>query len=264
MTAKFPHAAQKDDAILGSLRTVTAAAAVKEFEKTPFALQVNFPEPKTIHEPNAARLHVRGNVPSDGEGFARQELARFYGRCAAIDEQLGRVLAAVPPDTVVAFTSDCGMQMGSHGIDGDDVPYEESVRVPLAIRYPAKLKPEARDLATQADIMPTLLALCGMEIPDGVQGQDLFGKTPPEVAYSEGRLKEAGEWRMLVRGYDKLVATPKGEMTHLFNLADDPYELENLIHDPAQKLTLASLKAQLMAQMQKLADGMDPSGLRKR
>ena len=112
------------------------------------------------------------------------------------------------------------------------------MRVPLAIRYPAKLKPERGDLASQVDIMPTLLALCGMEIPEGVQGQDLLGKAPPEVAYAEG-----DSWRLLVRGYDKLIATPKGEATHLFNLADDPYEMTNLVHDSAQKLKLASLKA---------------------
>jgi arylsulfatase A-like enzyme len=99
-----------------------------------------------------------------------------------------------------------------------------------------------------------------MEIPDGVQGQNLFGTTPPEVAFAEFK----GDWRMLVRGYDKVIATPKGEITHLFNLADDAYEMTNLDRDPAQKLQLASLKAQLLAQMQKLADGMDPSGLRIR
>jgi arylsulfatase A-like enzyme len=150
--------------------------------------------------------------------------------------------------------------MGSHGLDGDEVPFEESVRIPLAIRYPAKLTPGARDLASQIDIMPTLLALCGIESPDGVQGQDLFGKAPPEVVFAE----EKEDWRMLVRGYDKLIATPKGEVTHLFNLAEDPYELANLASDPAQKLMLASMKAQMLAQMQKLGDGMDPSGLRKR
>ena len=167
-------------------------------------------------------------------------------------------------DTVVAFTSDCGQQLGSQGLYGAGVAFEESIRIPLAIRYPRKLKPEARDLASQVDIMPTLLALCGMELPEGVQGVDLFGKTVREVVYTEGKFGEPDEWRMLLRGYDKIVATPKGEITHLFNLADDPFEVTNLAHDPAQKLNLASLKAQLLAEMRKLGDGMDPSGLRKR
>jgi len=264
LTSKFPHAAKKGDEVLGNLKTLTPDAAIKAFEKTPFAVQITFPDPQNIREPRVERLHMRGNVAPEDELPARQQLAKFYGCCAAIDDDLGRIFAALDKlnlsqSTVVAFTSDCGRQIGSHGIDGSEAPLEESVRIPLGIRYPAKLKPDARDLATQVDIMPTLLTLCGMEIPDGVQGRDLFGKTPPEVAFSEGP-----DWRVLVRGFDKLIATPKAEITHLFNLADDPFELTNLARDPAQKLTLASLKAQLLAQMQKLGDGMDPSGLRKR
>jgi arylsulfatase A-like enzyme len=269
LTAKFPHAAKADDEVLGKLNRLTPDAAIKAFEKTPFAVQIVPADPQNIREPSVASLHPRGNVPSVDDLSRRRELARFYGRCTAIDNDLGRILAALDrlnllEDTVVAFTSDCGQQIGSQGLDGNDVPFEESVRIPLAIRYPAKLKPDARDLASQADIMPTLLTLCGMEIPDGVQGQDLFGKMPEEVVYAEGKLKEPDEWRMIVRGYEKLIATPKGEITHLFNLAEDSYELTNLARDPAQKLTLPSMKAQLLALMQKLGDGMDPSGLRKR
>jgi arylsulfatase A-like enzyme len=267
LTSKFPHAARKDDEILGSLKKLTPDAAIKALEKTPFAIEIVLPEPQSIHEPSAAGLHTRGDVPPADESSVRQDLAKFYGRCAAFDDDLGRILAVLDRlnlshDTVVAFTSDCGQQLGSHGLDGGGVFFEESVRIPLAIRYPAKLKPDARDLASQADIMPTLLTLCGIEIPEGVQGQDLFGKTPSEVVFAEGKLPEA--WRMMVRGYDKLIATPKGEITHLFNLADDPFEMTNLARDPAQKLKLASLKAQLQAQMKRLGDGMDPSGLRKR
>jgi arylsulfatase A-like enzyme len=246
---------------------MTPGEARSAFEKTPFAVLIRFSDPESLHEPNAARLHLRGNVPSANEPPARQDLARFYGRCAAVDDELGRILDALDrlklsQNTVVGFTSDCGQQLGSHGLDEGEVPFEESVRVPLAIRYPAKLKPGARDLASQVDIMPTLLTLCGSEIPEGVQGQDLFGKNPDEVVFSEGKTQDS--WRMLIRGYDKVIATSKGDITHLFNLAEDPYEMANLARDPAQKLMLASLKAQLLAQMQKLGDGMDPSGLRKR
>jgi arylsulfatase A-like enzyme len=267
LTARFPHAAKADDEVPGNLKKLSPDAAMKAFEEPSFAVEIVLPDPQNIRQPNAAKLNLRGNVPASMAATARQELAKFYGRCVGIDEGLGRILAAldrlnISDNTVVAFTSDCGEQLGSQELDGNEVAFEESVRIPLAIRYPPKLKPDARDLASQVDIMPTILTLCGMEIPEGVQGQDLFGKSPPEVVFAEGEFQEA--WRMLVRGYDKIIATPKAEITHLFNLADDPYELTNLIHDPAQKLKLASLKAQLQAQMKKLGDGMDPSGLRKR
>lgn len=267
LTSKFPHAAAKDDEALGHLKKMTPEAAIKAFETPPFALHIALPQAQNIRQSDASRLHVRGNVPSANEPGARQRLAKFYGRCAAADEELGRVLNALDGlsnDTVVAFTSDCGQQLGSHGIEGNEVAFEESVRVPLAIRYPRTLKPDARDMALQVDILPTLLTLCGAEIPEGVQGTDLFGKTRDEVAFAEGNLGEPDEWRMLIRGYDKIVATPKAEIKALFNLAEDPYESTNMAKDPAQKLKLASLKAQLQAEMRKLADGSDPSGLRKR
>jgi arylsulfatase A-like enzyme len=273
LTSKFPHAAKLDDAPLRQLKKVTPEEAIQAFEKTPFAIQVTFLDPPSLHPPNEARVHPRGNVPPGVETVARRALSRFYGHCNAIDESIGEILAALDQrkladDTIVVFTSDCGQQLGSHRVEGSGVFFEESIRIPLAIRYPRKLTPDARDLATQVDIMPTLLTLCGMEIPEGIQhniqGVDLFGKTPPEVGFSEGKLGEADEWRMMIRGFDKLIATPKGEITHLFNLADDPFELTNLVHDSAQKLNLASLKAQLLAQMKKLGDGLDPSGLRIR
>ncbi len=261
LTAKFPHAARADDKALGRLKP---DADSKAFETTPFAVRISL---QSLGGPGRGLIHMRRNVPSDKEPAERAELANFYGACSNVDSALGEILGALDKrnlaqDTVVAFTSDCGQQLGSQGLDGAGVAFEESVRIPLAIRYPRKLQPEARDLASQVDIMPTLLALCDMEIPDGVQGQDLFSKTPPELVFAEGNFQ--GDWRMLVRGYDKLIATPKGGVTHLFNLANDPYELTNLAGDPAQKLKVASLKAQLLAQMKKLGDGMDPSGLRKR
>ncbi len=269
LTAKFPHAAKPDDETLGHTKKMSLDGAVNAFEKAPFAVHLVLPEAQNLRQPNAASLHVRGNVPSAAEPAARQQLAKFYGRCAAADDDLGRIFAALDrlnlsQDTVVAFTSDCGQQLGSHGLEGNEVAFEESMRIPLAIRYPRTLKPDARDLATQVDILPTLIALCGAEIPEGVQGHDLFGKNPPEVVFAEGNLGESGEWRMLIRGYDKILATPKGEITALFNLAEDPLETTNLAKDPSQKLKLASLKAQLQVQMKTLSDGMDPSGLRKR
>jgi arylsulfatase A-like enzyme len=266
LTSKFPHAARDNDENLENLKSLTAKTAEQAFAKTPFAVWMSL---ASLGGPGTGRVHLRGNIPSNREPQARGDLTNFYGGRKADDSVLGEVLSALDKlnlaqDTVVCFTSDCGQQLGSQGLDGADVPYEESVRIPLAIRYPLKLKPGARDLASQVDIMPTLLGLRGVEIPEGIQGVDLFGKMPPEVAYSEGKLGEPDEWRMMVRGYDKLIATPKGEITHLFNLADDPFEQTNLARDPAQKLKLASLKAQLQAQMKKLSDGVDPSGLRKR
>ena len=171
----------------------------------------------------------------------------FYARARTRDRDIGVVLEAldrplrgnangIAADTIVIFTSNHGEQFGSHTGQGDDYVYEETMRMPLAIRYPRVLGGASQNdmLVSQVDIMPTLLKWCGITVPAAVQGRDLSeliaGRAGerPDAVYAEGRLGRKDEWRMLVRGYDKLVVDMEGTVTHLFNLADDPYELTNL------------------------------------
>jgi arylsulfatase A-like enzyme len=228
-------------------------------------------------------LHVRENVPREEQSRAREDLAVFYARARTRDRDVGMVLEAldrplrgsvngIAADTIVIFTSNHGEQFGSHTGQGDDYVYEETIRMPLAIRYPRVLGGAAQNdmLVSQVDIMPALLTWCGVTIPAAVQGRDvsaLIAGRPgerPDALYAEGRLGRKDEWRMLVRGYDKLVVDMEGTVTHLFNLADDPYEMTNLANVSAQQLKRDSLLATQRQWMKKLGDGVDASGLRKR
>jgi arylsulfatase A-like enzyme len=110
--------------------------------------------------------------------------------------------------------------------------------------------------------MPTLLRFCGVDIPESVQGQDV--SVHRESVYSSGKLGEPEEWRMLVRGLDKLVVDRELNVTHLYNLGPDPFEMENLARDVSQDLKRDELKALLKDWMRRSGDGMDPSGLKKR
>jgi arylsulfatase A-like enzyme len=118
--------------------------------------------------------------------------------------------------------------------------------------------------------MPTLLKWCGAAIPEPVQGRDLSAPIAgrpgerPDAVYAEGQLGRKDEWRMLVSGYDKLVVDLDGTITHLFNLADDPYEMTNLANVSAQQVKRDSLLAVERQWVKKLGDGVDASGLRKR
>ncbi len=188
---------------------------------------------------------------------------------APLDANVGRIMRVLDEphlaeDTIVVFTSCHGEMLGE--------PVEKSVRVPLLIRYP-RLLPASRKndfLMSSVDVMPTLLGLCGADIPDAVQGQDLSaliasGKgSRPESIYSEGKLGEPGEWRMVVRGLDKLVVDRDLNVTHLYNLGADPSEMENLARDPAQELRRDEMSALLKDWMRRTGDRMDPSGLKKR
>ena len=232
---------------------------------------------------NPDLLHVRENVPHEEQSRAREDLAVFYARARTRDRDIGVVLEAldrplrgnangIAADTVVIFTSNHGEQFGSHTGQGDDYVYEETIRMPLAIRYPRVLGGASQNdmLVSQVDILPTLLQWCGVTIPQAVQGRDLSaliaGRADerPDAVYAEGRLGRKDEWRMLVRGYDKLVVDMEGTVTHLFNLADDPYEMTNLANVSAQQLKRDSLLAIQRQWMKKLGDGVDASGLRKR
>jgi len=172
----------------------------------------------------------------------------------------------------VVFTSTCGEQIGSQGIMVGDSAFEESVRIPLAIRYPRLWSKGMENdlLVSQADLMPTLLGLCGFMTPQGVQGASLVplivnGKGDrPDAVYAEGQIGQRFEWRMLVHGYDKLVTDSEGNVTHFYNLADDPYENNNLVNASSEQLKRDALVAMKQLWMRKLEDGVDPSGLKIR
>jgi hypothetical protein len=112
--------------------------------------------------------------------------------------------------------------------------------------------------------------MCGIVAPSEIQGSDLSAQIfeqkgdRPDAAYAEGKLGDKDEWRMLVHGYDKIVTDLEGHVTHLYNLADDPNELNNLALVSAEQLKRDALLAEQQVWMRKLGDRLDPSGLRKR
>ena len=235
------------------------------------------PPPRTtgLYDPN--RIKLRDNVPSDRDETARNALARYYELCSALDDNFGRLMAALGglylvDDTIVVFTSDCGAMLGSQGLDDDNLPYEESVRVPLILRYPRTLPSGHKidALLSNVDLVPSLLALGGVDIPESVQGQDVSNwmargqGSHMESIYSSGKLGDPNEWRMVVRGLDKLVVDHNLSVTHQYNLGQDPFELENLARDASQELKRDELKALLKDWMRRSGDGIDPSGLKRR
>lgn len=167
------------------------------------------------------------------------------------------------PGIIAVFVTPAG--------DGNNSPLEPSVKVPLAIWAPGLVVPRVAEeiLISTIDLAPTLFALRGDPLLE-TQGRNLsallLGKSSdlPDSVYIEGGLGSAVEWRAVVRGFDKLVMDLNGNVTHLYNLADDPDERSNLVLDPGTQLTRDALVALARVWMRKLGDGVDPSGLRKR
>jgi arylsulfatase A-like enzyme len=201
--------------------------------------------------------------PAAGLGRKALETGRFPHAARPADFSIAS-LSGSEPGVITVLTAESG--------DGEDSPSQKSVRVPLAIRWSGKLKPRVADdlLVSHADLLPTLLAFLGIATPEGLQGRDLSkliqgsaGEVPDSV-YIEGRLGLPGEWRAVIRGYDKLVIRPQEEATRLYNLADDPMEETDLAHDREHELTRDSMLALARQWMRKLGDGVDPSGLKLR
>jgi len=255
-------------------QTGLAIDFVKQKRQNPFCLFLAWgrpPRPPRVPPPG---LHLRANVPS---GYDTANLAAYYALCSSLDVNVGFLVRTLDEqhlaeDTIVVFTSDYGDMLGSHGLEGGNVPFEESVRVPLVVRYPRQIEAGRRHEfpLSNVDLMPTLLGLCGVQNPDGTQGQDLSALltsgqgSHPESVYCLGKLGASAEWRMVVRALDKLVVDRDLNVTHLYNLGTDPYELENLAQDAAQELKRDALTALLKDWMRRTADRTDPSGLKKR
>ena len=197
-----------------------------------------------------ATLTMRPNWVEGTPGGGRKEIAAYYAAITAVDDQVGRLLDELKRlnlenDTVVVFTSDHGDMLGSHGLRLKRKPWEESIRVPGIVRYPATMAPGrvSDALVTHVDLAPTLLSLCGFAVPEAMQGSDLaplfLGKTDrgPDSAFFQIFVPFAGDvtprpWRG-VRTATHMYARTQAGPWLLYSLKDDPSERKNLADDPA-------------------------------
>ena len=194
-----------------------------------------------------------------------------YFRCVtAMDECVGRLLAALDEsgftsNTVVIFTSDNGVYLGAHATGDKRSAYDESLRVPLLVRYPP-LGDAARgrvvdEMVLNLDLAPTLLDFAGVPVPEAMQGQSwrplLTGESIPwrkswfYEYFAENQQGARVPDITAVRTADaKLIKYPgHKQWTELFDLKADPYEIRNLIDDPAA----AGLKEKMFAEHDRLA-----------
>jgi arylsulfatase A-like enzyme len=179
---------------------------------------------------------------------------------STVDDNAGQILGIIESlhlkeNTIAVLTSSRGYGSG---------PQEPAVRIPLMLRIP-RLDPGFRTgvLASNVDVAPTLLGLCGVSAGESMQGRDLMHEQPQSI-YCVGQIGTPGEWRMLVRGLDKLVVDGSKNVTRLYNLGEDPLEMDNRARDPGQELKRDELKPLLNDWMRRTGDGMDPSGLKLR
>jgi arylsulfatase A-like enzyme len=225
-------------------------------------------------------IHFRANVPEDRRKEAGEILRGYYAHMAALDDCLDRLLATLDrtrtaEDTLVVFTSDHGDMMLSQGLTTKLYPWDESIRVPLLMRYPRKFGKKGRRLRTpinSPDLMPTLLGACGLPIPDSVQGKDYSkpaagaSEPGPETAallnlavpITEARRYGIAEYRGLRTARHTYVRSIHGPWL-LYDNERDPYQMHNLIGRPEQKDVEARLDRALDSRLREANDEFLPA-----
>ncbi|MBO1004381.1 sulfatase family protein [Pseudogracilibacillus auburnensis] len=216
-----------------------------------------------------------------------QRYIKDYLRCvASIDDNVGRLLdflddEGIADNTIVVYTSDQGFFLGDHGWYDKRFMYEESLRMPFIVRYPNVIKPGTvtEDFALNVDFPETFLDFAGIEIPEIMQGRSLRpvmeGNTPEDwqdsmyYRYWEHLSKEhrvqahygirTKDYKLIyyygeALGNKDAMDEPRTPEWELFDLRKDPYEMNNVYHDPEYEDEIRLLKKELYRLKEKVGD----------
>ena len=209
--------------------------------KPPFCLQANY--------------HRNAKLTADQNRAARRS---FYALCTHIDHQL-RVLIgtlreeAILDNTVICFTSDHGDMLGNHNMLAKRLFYEESANIPMILvgtEGGRRLDYNLVDnrIVGWKDVMPTLLDLAGIEIPNAVEGISMIGDKKRDWLYGEVG-EDAFATRMIHDGRFKLIYYSTGNFFQLFDIESDPHEMKDLSDSPDHTDTLERLTDLLISQI---------------
>lgn len=194
-----------------------------------------------------------------GEKYSPNDVAdirrAFYALCTQIDHQIRLVIGTLREeqllaDTIILFASDHGDMLGDHGLWAKSTMYRGSVTVPMIlVRPPGTALTGVVDPrpVLLSDVMPTLLSLAGIPVPDTCTGVSMT-QAPRTSAYAECGSGD-GASRMLVQDGFKLIWYPCGNRRHLFDLSTDPGETCDLSADPARAAVLDRLTEGLIAHL---------------
>ncbi len=218
-------------------------------------------------------ITIPPNVPAGAAtAHAKKCLPDYYGMIESLDDEFGRLLdalekAGVAEDTIVVYSSDHGDLIGAHGLTVKRWPYDESIRIPFLIRYPGAIPPEtviASPFGTP-DVYPTLAGLAGVASANGLDGMDFSrllkgedSEPPRDYVYLEMAYAYVPwpGWRgFRTRRY--MYARTKEKPWLLFDLPNDPWEMNNLVEDPAKRALVEEMDERLEKLMRDTGDSWD-------
>ena len=221
--------------------------------------------------------------PPEGRELALWKYQRYlkdYLRCVvSLDENVGRLLAFLDSEglsrnTLVVYTSDQGFFLGEHGWFDKRFMYEESLGIPLMVRYPVGIEAGSKSdaLVLNLDLAPTILQLAGVPIPEDVQGKSLVPlfQAEPGVPWRSSIYYHYYEyphgWHAVKKHNG--VRTDRYKLIHfyddidaweLYDLQTDPHEMINLYEDPGHQEVVGQLKRELQKLRTQLGDEEEES-----
>ena len=205
----------------------------------------------------------------------REYRAGYYGCIEQIDHQIGRLIYKLPKNTIIIFLSDHGEMLGDHGWIRKRSAYEGSARIPFMIWMPPAY---AKELGIKQgtvvdtpveimDVMPTILDIAGIEIPEGVDGMSLLdvmrGKETDRT-YIHGecaRLETIGTGTQFVTdGHEKYIWYPALGKEQFFDLREDPQELNDLAKTGGHEERIALWRQRLISELEGRPEGFVENG----
>lgn len=192
-------------------------------------------------------------IDEDGAASIDNTRRRQLLTLISLDRSIGAIMEKLEEtgeldNTVVIFLSDNGKHWGEHRMDTKSTAYEEVVKVPFAMRYPALVPTPyiENGLVANIDIAPTIYELSETNMPDVIDGLSLVNLLSGNGEWRSNLLLEAwpdrGHWKSVHTGQYVYIETVD-DMSEFYDLSKDPFEMENAINDPQYQSIIAELQA---------------------
>ena len=224
---------------------------------------------------------MRKRIEKENPGISQNDLTRkmyqeyikgYYRLVKSVDDQVARVLdylkeSGLEKDTLVIYTSDQGFSLGEHGFYNKQWMYENPLHQPLLVRFPGKIKPKQvhHSMVNHIDLAPTLLDYAGLPIPKDMQGHSLRGI----LEAREQKVRDESYYHFYQHGTTlpemigirtdthKLIhypTMPGKYQWELFDLVNDPEEMNNLYHQPQNIKLREEMSERLRKLIRKVGD----------
>lgn len=260
-------------------QTEDAIQYIQNHKENPFVLFLSWGPPHAPYETAPKQfqdlykdmdIQLRPNVPDSLSEQTKVWLRGYYAHISALDYCLERLQSEIKKmgldeNTIFVFTSDHGDMLNSHAQTKKQKPWDESIKVPFVLKFPAKFAAgtKVEKVFSYPDIMPTLLGLCSLPIPESVEGLDysgfLEGKEDLDVdgafitcpvPFHQWSYKNGGREFRGIRTERYTYAKDLNGPWLLYDNEKDPYQLTNLCDNPEY----STIQGELETKLQKMLD----------